>query len=175
MIVGYIRVSSVDQNTSRQLDGIKLDKVFEEKLSGKNITDRPDLQACLKSLNYSDKLYIQSMHLIATNNNGLLKFLLKTKGLGVDVFFIDGNLSFLKYGNLDLLVALRDFESKAVTERQKIGREKARRSGKQIGRPEITEGQKTEIKLRRSNGEPVRDVAKSMGIGVVTVCKYGKP
>ncbi|WP_202866362.1 recombinase family protein [Kribbella turkmenica] len=42
MIVGYIRVSTFDQNTDRQLDGVQLDKVFEDKVSGKN-TDRPRL------------------------------------------------------------------------------------------------------------------------------------
>ncbi|HGM4967206.1 TPA: recombinase family protein, partial [Pseudomonas putida] len=42
--VGYIRVSSVDQNVDRQLDGVVLDKVFTEKLSGAT-TDRPQLQA----------------------------------------------------------------------------------------------------------------------------------
>jgi DNA invertase Pin-like site-specific DNA recombinase len=40
--VGYIRVSSVDQNTERQLDGVALDKVFTDKLSGATI-DRPEL------------------------------------------------------------------------------------------------------------------------------------
>ena len=42
--VGYIRVSSVDQNTSRQLDGVQLDKVFTEKVSGAT-ADREQLHA----------------------------------------------------------------------------------------------------------------------------------
>ena len=44
--VGYIRVSSIDQNTSRQLDGIELDTTFEDHCSGKD-TNRPQLEACL--------------------------------------------------------------------------------------------------------------------------------
>jgi DNA invertase Pin-like site-specific DNA recombinase len=42
--IGYQRVSTVDQNTDRQLDGVELDKVFTDKASGKN-TDRPELAA----------------------------------------------------------------------------------------------------------------------------------
>ena len=42
--VGYIRVSSIGQNTERQLDGVQIDRCFTEKLSGKD-TDRPQLEA----------------------------------------------------------------------------------------------------------------------------------
>jgi DNA invertase Pin-like site-specific DNA recombinase len=45
--VGYIRVSTLDQNTDRQLEGVKLDKVFTDKASGKD-TARPQLQAALE-------------------------------------------------------------------------------------------------------------------------------
>lgn len=38
--VGYVRVSSVDQNTVRQLDGCEVDRIFTDQLSGKN-TARP--------------------------------------------------------------------------------------------------------------------------------------
>jgi hypothetical protein len=41
-IIGYVRVSTIEQNTSRQLEGIHLDKCFEDKASGKN-TNRPAL------------------------------------------------------------------------------------------------------------------------------------
>jgi DNA invertase Pin-like site-specific DNA recombinase len=47
--VGYIRVSTLDQNTDRQLDGVALDKVFTDRASGKD-TARPQLQAALEYL-----------------------------------------------------------------------------------------------------------------------------
>ena len=53
--VGYIQISSVDQNTSRQLDGIELDTTFEDHCSGKN-TNRPQLKACLRHLRKGDRL-----------------------------------------------------------------------------------------------------------------------
>ena len=45
--IGYIRVSTLEQNTGRQLDGIILDKVFTDKASGKS-RQRPQLMACLE-------------------------------------------------------------------------------------------------------------------------------
>ena len=44
--VGYIRVSTTDQNTARQLDGVELDRIFEDKASGKDAR-RPQLQELL--------------------------------------------------------------------------------------------------------------------------------
>ena len=45
--VGYVRVSTTEQNTDRQLEGLQLDEVFIDKASGKD-TKRPELEAMLK-------------------------------------------------------------------------------------------------------------------------------
>lgn len=55
--IGYIRVSSIDQNTERQLDGLTLDRRFEDKASGKD-TKRPQLQAALDYLRDGDTLVV---------------------------------------------------------------------------------------------------------------------
>lgn len=62
--VGYIRVSSVDQNTARQLEGVYLDNVFEEKASAKD-TKRPELQACIDYLRKGDVLHVHSIDRLA--------------------------------------------------------------------------------------------------------------
>ncbi len=64
--VGYVRVSTHDQNTARQLADCKVDfwKVYEEKASGKN-TDRPELQDCLSRLDEGDTLWIHSIDRLA--------------------------------------------------------------------------------------------------------------
>jgi DNA invertase Pin-like site-specific DNA recombinase len=51
--IGYIRVSTVEQNTDRQLDGVDLDKTYEDKVSGAT-TNRPQLQTCLDYLRDGD-------------------------------------------------------------------------------------------------------------------------
>ena len=58
--IGYVRVSSADQNDARQLDGVELDKIFTDKASGKN-TDRPQLQAMLEFVREGDDLHVHSM------------------------------------------------------------------------------------------------------------------
>jgi DNA invertase Pin-like site-specific DNA recombinase len=59
-IIGYARVSSIDQNEQRQLKGIELDRVFIDKASGKD-TNRPQLQEALKYVREGDTFAVHSM------------------------------------------------------------------------------------------------------------------
>ena len=70
--IGYVRVSSVDQNTIRQLDGVQLDKVFTDKASGKD-ANRTQLKAALDSLCDGDVLVVRSMDRLARNISDLLQ------------------------------------------------------------------------------------------------------
>jgi DNA invertase Pin-like site-specific DNA recombinase len=58
--IGYIRVSTIDQNTDRQLDGIPLNQRFVDKVSGSS-TKRPKLEECLTYLRSGDTLHVHSM------------------------------------------------------------------------------------------------------------------
>ena len=69
--VGYIRVSTVGQNSDRQLDGIQLDKVFE-KVSGRNAGSRDVLNLCLDYLREHDTLHVHSIDRLARNMSDLL-------------------------------------------------------------------------------------------------------
>ncbi|MEG2504772.1 MAG: recombinase family protein, partial [Carnobacterium sp.] len=62
--VGYIRVSSADQNTARQLDGVQLDKVFTEKVSGAN-TDREQLHAMFDYVREGDTVHVHEISRLA--------------------------------------------------------------------------------------------------------------
>src|SRR5512143_3059875 len=68
--VGYIRVSTVDQNTERQLEGIDLDKTFTDKASGKD-ANRPELQAALRYVREGDTLYVHSLDRLGRNVDDL--------------------------------------------------------------------------------------------------------
>lgn len=89
--IGYVRVSSKDQNTGRQFAvmeerGIKLDRTYEEHVSGKNISDRPQLLAMLDYIREGDIVYIESISRLARNTVDFLdianrlkeKFLIST-------------------------------------------------------------------------------------------------
>ena len=91
--IGYIRVSSVDQNTIRQLDGISLDKVFTEKLSGKSI-ERPILLECITYIRSGDTLYVHSIDRLARNAKDLLNLVEQLLIKQVTIIFVKNNLTF---------------------------------------------------------------------------------
>ena len=90
--VGYIRVSTLDQNTERQLDGQDLDKVFTDKASGKD-TKRPQLQATLDYLREGDSLVVHSMDRLARNLDDLRRIVLGLTSKGVLVEFVKERLT----------------------------------------------------------------------------------
>ena len=75
--IGYVRVSSTDQNTDRQLDGVALDEMFTDKVSGAT-TDRPELQAMLRHIRKGDVLHVHSIDRLARSLEDLLSLV---KGL----------------------------------------------------------------------------------------------
>ena len=91
--VGYCRISTLDQNTDRQLEGVKLDKVFTDKASGKD-TVRPQLQAALEYLREGDLFVIHSMDRLARNLDDLRRIVFDLTKKGVHVQFIKENLTF---------------------------------------------------------------------------------
>ena len=91
--IGYVRVSSVDQNTGRQLEGIALDKVFTDKASGKS-RQRPQLEACLEYLRDGDTLHVHSIDRFARNLQDLLTLISDLTNRAVTVQFHKEGLIF---------------------------------------------------------------------------------
>ena len=89
----YIRVSSVDQNTVRQLDGIDLDKRYTDKASGKDVK-RPQLQAAFDYLRDGDVLVVHSMDRLARNLDDLRRIVTELTVRGVQVQFIKEGMAF---------------------------------------------------------------------------------
>lgn len=91
MLVGYVRVSSLDQNPDRQLEelnALQVEKIFMDKLSGKN-TERPELQKMLNFVREGDTLIVHSLDRLARNLSDLVTMVLDLTGLGVSVRFIN--------------------------------------------------------------------------------------
>ncbi len=168
--VGYIRVSSVDQNTERQLDGLSLDYVFEDKCSGKD-TKRPQLQECLRYVRKGDTLHVHSIDRLARNLQDLLSILENLKTRGVAVTFHKEHLTFTGEANpfqdlqLQIIGAVAQFERSMIRERQREGIRAAQKQGKHLGRPRVLEGKRLEeAKARVASGESVSMVAKDFGV-----------
>jgi DNA invertase Pin-like site-specific DNA recombinase len=178
--VGYIRVSSVLQNTARQLDGIHLDKTFEEKQSAKN-TDRPQLQACLAYCREGDTLFVHSIDRIARNVMDLRKLVSSLNAKGVEVHFVKEQLTFTGKDSpmsnllLTMMGAFAEFERAIMLERTMEGIAKAKAAGKYKGRkPSLNAEQVKVIKERLQQGVSKAKVSRDFGVSRQTIYQYIK-
>lgn len=176
--VGYIRVSSAEQNTARQLDGVALDKVFEDKASGKS-TDRPQLKLALEYVREGDTLHVHSMDRLARNLDDLRKIVKDLNGRGVVVQFHKESLIFTGEDSpmanllLSLLGAVAEFERSLINERQREGIEQAKKRGVYTGRkPALDDAQVAELKRRANAGENKAALAREFEIGRKTLYRY---
>ena len=178
--VGYLRVSSVLQNTARQLDGVQLDKVFEDRASGKDI-QRPQLEACLAHLRDGDTLHVHSMDRLARNVDDLSKMVKELTGRGVMVKFHKEGLTFTGDESpmanllLSMLGAVAEFERALILERQREGIAIAKGKGKYKGRkPALTVEQVVALRQRAASGEKKTALSKAFGISRETVYQHLK-
>lgn len=154
--IGYVRVSTLDQNESRQLEGVQLDKRFVDKASGKD-TKRPQLQAALDYVRDGDVLLVHSMDRLARNLDDLRRIVMELTGRGVVVEFVKEHLTFTSEDNamskllLSVMGAFAEFERSLIRERQREGIALAKKAGVYRGRkPSLTPERVTQ--LRRACG-----------------------
>ncbi len=174
--IGYIRVSSLDQNTERQLTGITLDRVFEDKASAKD-TKRPQLKACLDYLRDGDTLIVHSIDRLARNLEDLQRLVRELTGKGVSVRFIKENLIFQAGENnpmqtlmFQMLGAFAQFERSLIRERQREGIALAKKEGRRLGRAKaLTPEQEREIRTRAATEGNKQALAKEYGISRQTL------
>lgn len=176
--IGYQRVSTVDQNTDRQLDGVELDKVFTDKASGKD-TQRPQLAACLEYIREGDTLVVHSMDRLARNLEDLRRIVRELTGQGVRIEFVKESLTFTGEDSamstllLSMLGAVAEFERSMILERQREGIALAKAAGKYKGRKAaLTAQQADELRSRLKGGESVTALAKEFEVSRQTVYNY---
>ena len=91
--IGYVRVSSVEQNTGRQLEGIEVDRLFIDKASGKN-TDRPKFQEMLNYVREGDMVIVHSMDRFARSLKDLVEEVDKLVKRGIAIQFMKEKITF---------------------------------------------------------------------------------
>jgi DNA invertase Pin-like site-specific DNA recombinase len=176
--IGYVRVSTLDQNESRQLEGVQLDKRFVDKASGKD-TKRPQLQAALDYLRDGDVLVIHSMDRLARNLDDLRKIVLGLTERGVVVEFAKEHLTFTSEDNamskllLSVMGAFAEFERSLIRERQREGITLAKKAGVYKGRkPSLTPERVAQLRARVAAGEKKAALAREFGISRETLYSY---
>ncbi|OBA65089.1 transposase [Nocardia sp. 852002-20019_SCH5090214] len=178
MRVGYIRVSTVDQNTVRQLDGIDVERTFTDKASGKDTT-RPKLDEMIAFVRDGDTVIVHSMDRLARNLDDLRRLVRTLTGKGVRVEFVKESLTFTGEDSpmanllLSVMGAFAEFERALILERQREGIAAAKTRGVYTGRkPALTTEQAAQLRERAAAGESKSVLAKDFGISRETVYAY---
>ena len=183
--IGYVRVSSADQNDARQLDGVALDKTFTDKASGKN-TDRSQLQAMLEFVREGDQIYVHSMDRLSRSLRDLQDVVERLTAKGISVTFVKENLRFdppatdtdahqTAYSTLmlQLLGAVGQFERALIKERQREGIAIAKTKNVYKGRkPALDKVEISRLKKMAADGLSKVEIAETLGISRASVYVY---
>lgn len=178
--IGYVRVSTYEQNPERQLEGLKLDRTFTDKASGKD-TKRPQLVALLNYVRDGDTIVIHSMDRLARNLDDLRKLVYDLTARHISIQFVKEKLTFTAdespMANLLLSVmgAFAEFERALIKERQLEGIALAKKRGAYKGRKKaLNTKQVQELKRRVAASEQKSKIARDFGISRETLYQYLK-
>lgn len=176
--IGYVRVSSFDQNPERQLEQVQVDKLFTDKASGKD-TQRPQLDALLGFVREGDTVVVHSMDRLARNLDDLRRLVQSLTQRGVSIEFAKESLTFTgedsPMANLMLSVmgAFAEFERALIRERQREGIALAKQRGAYRGRKKALAADRVaELRRRAAAGEKKAHLAREFGISRETLYQY---
>lgn len=183
MRVGYIRVSTLDQKTERQLQNVELDKVFIDKCSGKDMK-RPELEKMMNFLREGDHLIVDSMDRLSRNNDDMRNITQTLNKRGVKIQFLKENLTITGEGDdhiskfiLFVFGWVAEAELARIKERQREGIIIARAKGvyKNRGRDRCLKPDEI-IQLKKwvYEGMAKTWIAKQLGISRHSVYNYLK-
>ena len=179
MLIGYARVSTLDQNPNLQLDALKqagCEKLFTDKVSG-TVTERPGLQKIKEILRPGDTLIVWRLDRLGRSLRDLIDWMhyLEQEGVSlrslqesIDTSTPTGKLVFHLFG------ALAEFERNLIQERTMAGLTAARARGRQGGRPLALDTDKRQlvIDLYREKKLTVKKICEMMNISKPTLYSY---
>lgn len=174
--VGYVRVSSTDQNEARQVEALSgAERLFTDKVSGKN-TERPALSELLAYVRDGDTVRVASLDRLARNLDDLRRLVTDLTAKGVRVEFIKEGLTFTGDDNamarllLSVMGAFAEFERSLIRERQAEGIALAKANGVYKGRkPALSAEQVEQARQRVSEGIPKAVVARDLDVSRQTL------
>ncbi len=176
--IGYVRVSSYDQNPERQLENVTIEKQFTDNASGKN-TQRPQLEALLSFVREGDTVVVHSMDRLARNLDDLRRMVQQLTKRGIKIEFVKEHLTFTgedsPMANLMLSVmgAFAEFERSLIRERQREGIALAKARSAYRGRKRALSPEKiAELRKRTEGGERKAKLAREFGISRETLYQY---
>lgn len=173
--IGYVRVSSFDQNPERQLEQVAVDRVFTDTASGKD-TRRPELERMLGFVREGDTVVVHSMDRLARNLDDLRRLVQELTRRGVRMEFVKEGLTFTGEDSpmanllLSVMGAFAEFERALIRERQREGIALAKQRGVYKGRKRALSPERVaELRQRVAAGETKAALARSLGISRETL------
>lgn len=176
--IGYIRVSTFEQNPQRQLEQVQVDRVFIDKASGKDAR-RPQLSELMEFIREGDTVVVHSMDRLARNLDDLRRIVQGLVKRGICVEFVKEHLTFTGEDSpmatlmLSVMGAFAEFERTLIRERQREGIVLAKQRGAYRGRKKALPPDKIE-ELRRqiAGGATKAQAARDFGISRETLYNY---
>jgi len=171
-IIGYVRVSTLEQNPDRQVAAIGVvDETFTDRVSGKSRANRPGLAGMLRHVRRGDTVRVSSMDRLARSVVDLAQLVQEMTSRGVRVEFVTDRLTFDPGGEdpfatfqLHLLGAVAQLERSLIRERQREGIEIAKSNGVYRGRArKLTPEQVADAQRLVDAGVPKAKVARDLG------------
>jgi DNA invertase Pin-like site-specific DNA recombinase len=178
-LIGYARVSTIQQDLTRQLKALKqhgCDLVFSDKASGKSLAGRPQLEQALEQLRKGDQLILAEWDRATRSMWDGLHIIKSVIDAGATIRVLDRPSIDLETpmgkGFMALFSAMAEDERERIIKRTSEGRRQARARGVKMGRrPKLNTRQLTEIRDRLSKGEKQRDVAEAYGVHRTTIAR----
>lgn len=174
MKIGYIRVSTQEQNTNRQevlLEQLGVEELYIDKASGKN-TDRPELKKMMTYVRRGDTVIVESISRFARNTRDLLDLIEQLSAKGVEFVSkkeaIDTTTPTGKF-MLTVFGAVAELEREYILQRQREGIEIAKQQGRYKGRKPLTHPGFQEIVARWRRGElTAAEASRRLGMSKAT-------
>lgn len=179
VLIGYARVSSVDQNLDRQLGALRAAgcaRIFAEKMSGKSMSGRPELEKAIDSLGTEWVLVVAEWDRATRSMFDGIAIMQRVMARGAFVRVLDKpHLDLttpLGRGFLGFLSAMAEDERERIHKRAEQGRKAARARGVHMGRrPKLTAHQLGLVRERLGAGETARAIARDLGVSHTTIVR----
>lgn len=197
MKIGYARVSTTDQNLDRQMEALEragAEKIFQEKMSGKSMTKRLELQKALQFLREKDILIVESLDRLGRNYDEIVQMVQKLDQKEIGLVVLNLPILIQEIGDLGLQKLIRNMivqllswtaqnEREEIKRKQRQGIEIAKRKGHYKGRPVKYSADAKNPRDRMTyhvivnklkQEEPIKKIAEETGVTRDTVYRIKK-
>lgn len=179
MLIGYARVSTIEQNLDRQIDaleksGVNIRNIYKEKITGTK-KDRPELNKMLDMLREGDVVIITDLTRISRSTKDLLDIIEKIKGKGASIKSLKDTWLDTTSDNpynqflLTVMSGLSQLERDLISQRTKEGLASAKARGRNGGRPSKQNEKGEVVKALAASGMRIVDIVKETGLSRSTV------